>query len=203
MAEQNELSPQSEWETSRYAEDIRRVLRGRKGNQWVSFENPETANNPEFINGINAALRDFGHVPVWMENKTLPQEPQELHLEDIHRALIERILASLPEEERAGAQKFIDAHKKEDVRDVLGDLSVRLWADEKYLTIFYKPLEDILERIPEGEERDRAVLNLFKAVRSVIKGGHYTAMVIDKKKMDELALNRMAFNEAAYTHIRS
>lgn len=203
MSETKEQRPQYEWETSRYAEDIKRILREREGSQWIGFDHPETAEDPEFIRGVDTALRDFGHVPVWMESRAFPEEPRELHLDQIHRALVEKIIASLPQEEREETEKYVAKLDKERPREVLKELSTRLWAEEKYLTVFWKPLEDILERIPEGPERDFAVLNLFKAIQSVIKGGHYAAMIVNEDKLNGLKVNRMAFDEAAYTHIRS
>src|SRR3989344_3810599 len=101
-------APSREWEQSPYADDIRRMLRNRESDTWLEFDNPATATDPGFLEGVADALRSSGRVPVWMEQKMFPED-SPLHLDDIHRKLVTQIIASLPEQERPNFLRYQEA----------------------------------------------------------------------------------------------
>ena len=184
--------------TSRYAREIQEFVRNRNSQQWVTVENKEVAADPEFLGEIVDAIRRHDRIPIVIESFDLPDK-ETLEFKDLWRTVVTQAVFSQPREKRAEFAEFLDETEGNDPRSNFWRLMKRLGEEGKEATIIWNRLEDILERIPDKEQRDLVAQSLFKALRD---NARYLIIIADEKKWQGIDVNKMAFNEAASTRIR-
>lgn len=189
-----------EQERPLYADDIMRLIRNREGQQWVTFQNPETIDDPKFFGELQDSLRQNERMPVLMQTIDLPPNKQ-LAFMDLWSALVKRTVFSLPKERRPEFAEFLEESGDNDPRDRFWKLMAKLQEEGGKTTVIWQRIEDFFERLPDKDQRKTAALSLFKVFR---KNARYMALVGDEKKLNEVIDGdvRMAFNEAMSAKIK-